>query len=328
MYVTSGGYSLFFFFSNLGQDMKQQNVELIELFDRLSINETNPYKSNVFHRFAKLISEEDPEDIESLKQFKGVGDSCINIAKEFISTRVCSRLNKETEKKESYVPGVLDIPGIGPSKAKILISNGYGNPDELIKLNLKSGDIIPRTNIKVTKTMELGMKYMTHTRNSERMTRNEYEKIALPIVTKLKEKLDNDQIYLVGSYRRNSDSIGDIDIIIFYNETYDPDLYVKTIIDQLDDVDSMGSKKVSGIISGKHIDVKIIDKKYFGPMMLHFTGSVRFNVKMRSLAISKKMKLSEYGLYDCYGIRIDENTEESIFNLLGLKYLEPSKRNE
>ena len=47
---------------------------------------------------------------------------------------------------------------------------------------------------------------------------------------------------------------------------------------------------------------------------------------MRKIAISKNMKLSEYGLFDKTGKLIESSSEKKIYKKLGLKFIPPSER--
>ena len=47
---------------------------------------------------------------------------------------------------------------------------------------------------------------------------------------------------------------------------------------------------------------------------------------MRKKAQEKNWKLSQYGLFNQDGERIDENNEQSIYNLLEMEYLDPERR--
>ena len=60
-------------------------------------------------------------------------------------------------------------------------------------------------------------------------------------------------------------------------------------------------------------------------MLLHSTGSKYFNIYLRKKAISKSMKLNQYGLFKNKK-KIKTLTERSIFNILEEKYILPSRR--
>ena len=65
--------------------------------------------------------------------------------------------------------------------------------------------------------------------------------------------------------------------------------------------------------------------------MLYFTGSGDFNKNMRTLALKQNISINEYGVYtvDKQKNKLEKHnikTEEDIFKLLGIHYVEPWDR--
>lgn len=298
-------------------------VELANAMNMVANTKDNYYKKRVFWNFAKLINEYKSIDLEFLSTLKGVGNSCIEMATEFLTNGSIKRVEDHIKTIDS---DIIQIPGIGPSRLHQLLLSGYRSKDELISLGLKEGDIIPNTNIRVTNQMEVGLEFMAHT-DRNRMSRDEYESIALPIKSSIEEKYQDIKVSLVGSYRRLKNDIGDIDIAIFLDDIKNSTIIIEYISNLLDRVVVKGPTKISGIKSRRQVDFRIVNKSMYGPMMMYFTGPAEFNINMRLRAISEGYKLSEYGLFK-NDKRIDNNTEESIFKLLNMKYFSPQKREQ
>ena len=74
------------------------------------------------------------------------------------------------------------------------------------------------------------------------------------------------------------------------------------------------------------IDLRIVKIGEFGSASQYFTGSLEHNVILRKVAISKNMKLSEYGLFDKSGNLIESSSEKKIYKILGFKFIPPSER--
>ena len=64
--------------------------------------------------------------------------------------------------------------------------------------------------------------------------------------------------------------------------------------------------------------------------MLYFTGSGEFNLNMRAFAKKKGYTINEYGIYKLVngkkGDKVDIQSEEDIFKILDLEYVEPHNR--
>ena len=76
----------------------------------------------------------------------------------------------------------------------------------------------------------------------------------------------------------------------------------------------------------RRIDIRFIPHDAYYPALLYFTGSAELNVKMRKIAKTMKLKLSEYGLSKEDGTRLPISTEHDFFKILKIEYLEPKFR--
>lgn len=275
------------------------------------------------------------EDIVSHTQFyniKYIGKSSIDIIEEVIKTGQCERHNRVLQdptfqseyQKLVCLESLQEIPGIGPAIAEKLYLADFKYSNEIIALHLKEGDPIGNSGVNVTHAMYVGMEFMAHT-DKTRMTQEQHDAIANPMMQKIQEKYPQGKVACVGSRRREKETIGDIDIIVATEngETEVTDFCASL----LDCVVGHGATKVAGIKDKRHVDFRIVPLKYWGSMLLHGTGSADFNRKMRIVAIEKNMSLSEYGLRDrATGNCIVSETEEEIFKVLGVPFVPPKER--
>jgi DNA polymerase beta len=151
------------------------------------------------------------------------------------------------------------------------------------------------------------------------------------------------QIYthftITGSYRRGASTSGDIDILLTHpqNNSKCFQQFIDTLIDRGYFIDTLayGSKKYMGYASILQGVPRRIDVIYCSPVeypfaLLYFTGCGEFNIKMREYAKTKGYRLNEKGLFD---IATDKKVahpftnEKSIFDFLGITYVEPELRN-
>jgi DNA polymerase (family 10) len=89
-----------------------------------------------------------------------------------------------------------------------------------------------------------------------------------------------------------------------------------------------GDTKCSVVLaSGLQVDVRVVPRESFGAALLYFTGSKAHNVALRQLAIKRKLKLNEYGLFR--GSRpIAGATEVEVYRALGLAEIPPELRED
>jgi DNA polymerase (family 10) len=75
------------------------------------------------------------------------------------------------------------------------------------------------------------------------------------------------------------------------------------------------------------IDLRIVAPEAFGNLLQHFTGSKQHNEALRADAVRRGLHVSEYGvLDDATGTTHACATEEEVYELLGLAYVEPELR--
>lgn len=135
----------------------------------------------------------------------------------------------------------------------------------------------------------------------------------------------------VGSYRRNTRYNSDLDIVITSNATNTLSKYIKWIYDQglYPYIYSKGNSKMSMIINHKNkaykVDVFRCPPNEKATMILYSTGSKNFNIRMRSNAKKKGYLLNQHGIYKD-GEKIRTNSENDVFDVLGMTYVEPENR--
>jgi DNA polymerase (family X) len=136
-----------------------------------------------------------------------------------------------------------------------------------------------------------------------------------------------ERVELAGSARRWADSVKDLDVIA---TSSDPAALVQAA-DELELVESAGSSSDSGARlrthSGIEVDLRIVAPDQFGNLLQHLTGSKQHNMALRDAAVRKGLHVSEYGvLDDATGQTHRCATEQEVYRLLGLEYIEPELR--
>jgi len=284
------------------------------------------YKLNTIEKALKIIMAYDKKitDGEQLRHFKGIGDGIVNRVNEILNKGKLLEVDTSVKNLE-YVDRLTKVFGIGKVKAFELVSKyGITSIDDL----KKHLDILPENIIK-------GLKYVDKINDS--IPRKEMDEIYFylnSLASYLDEKIN---IEMCGSYRRESEYSGDIDIIISSED--DDKSILKKFIDLLIDekfiIESFTSDNVLTKYMGlchfdkfiRRIDIRFIKMKSLYTAKLYFTGSKNFNQQMRRIAKSLGYKLNEYSLKHLKdGKRIKINGEKDVFNILGMEYVLPKDR--
>ena len=147
------------------------------------------------------------------------------------------------------------------------------------------------------------------------------------LVAALREHPASQRVELAGSARRMTDSVKDLDVIA----TASDPLELARAAAQLSLIETAGTPGSAGVRmrthTGLQVDLRIVAPDQFGNLLQHFTGSKQHNEALRSAAVRKGLHVSEYGvLDDATGETHRCATEEEVYRLLGLQYIEPELR--
>ena len=147
------------------------------------------------------------------------------------------------------------------------------------------------------------------------------------IIKYLQQKFPQTEIYALGSLRRQSQTIGDIDLAVKSKDFKNILDYFVQYPDNIQTIDC-GSKKASiKIYPDIRVDIMIQPAKNFASLLQHFTGSRQHNILLRKYALSLGYSVSEYGIKDLKSGKINHfETEEKLYNFLKLCYIPAQER--
>jgi DNA polymerase (family 10) len=158
--------------------------------------------------------------------------------------------------------------------------------------------------------------------NFEKTTREEGMKVALKLQTEIQEFCE--KITVAGSIRQGKEMVGDVDIVIIPKDPVDE--FIEKIKEKIE-FEYGGQKKLFGMYEGRPINIFITNEDSYGACLYQSTGPAMYNVQRRRLAKAKGFKLNEYGLFNRdTDEKVAGETEESIFEVMGWTYKEPTER--
>ena len=293
------------------------------------------FRSIAYENAAKILynMKEDiavyAKDVQTLDELGGIGESIAQKIIEFLQTGKIKAFDKLKKQVPYELLELMNIKGIGPSTLKTLHENlNISNRNELEKalnenkLNgIKGFGAVKIENIK--RSLKMGKD------SQKRILLKDAEKIGNQVLNQIKQIPFIHHVELAGSLRRKKETIGDIDIIITADEKNWKKIIQKIIVLPLvETVIVAGRTKASMLLKEKKIqvDVRIVHDNEFGSAMLYFTGSKEHNVKLRTMAKEMGFKINEYGLFNNKNERLAGETEQEMYQALGLKYIPPEKR--
>ena len=132
-----------------------------------------------------------------------------------------------------------------------------------------------------------------------------------------------------GSLRRMRETIGDVDLLVA-SDSAAPIMDAFVGLPSASRVIAHGDTKSSILTDhGLQVDLRVVPKEVWGAAMIYFTGSKAHNIRIREMAVRDGLKLNEYGLFDAKtGELLAAETEEEVYERLGLPYIEPTLRED
>jgi DNA polymerase (family 10) len=302
---------------------------LYEVADLLELKGVE-FKPYAYRRAAQTVESlsKDIEEVykeDKLDELPGIGK---NIAKKIAEIIETGKLKYYEDLKKGMpidFEALLSVGGLGPKKVKALYK-------KLKVRNLKDLEMVAKAG-KIRKLPGFGEKTESEILENIGLAKLRKERMLLGIALPIAEEIENrlkklnevKKVCTAGSLRRMKETIGDLDILITSTNPNKVMEYFTSMPD-IRDIIAKGPTKSSIVLkNGLQVDIRVVDEKSFGSALLYFTGSKEHNIALRKVAIAKKMKLSEYGLFK--GSRqMAGKTEEEVYKILGLKYIEPEMR--
>ncbi|MFC1704172.1 DNA polymerase/3'-5' exonuclease PolX [Candidatus Omnitrophota bacterium] len=317
-----------------------KNAEVAEIFRDiamiLEIKADNRFKIRAYERAAQNI-EGLTEDIEvfvrenRVQDIPGVGKDLASKITEIVST---GKLKYLEELSASIPPGLLEvvsIPSIGPKTAKLFYDQLHIEDIEGLEQAIRTDELLGLPGIKEKTIENITRGISLLKKGRERMHLAMAISIAGEFITTLKNLKEVKRISVGGSLRRMKETVRDIDILIISPQPQRVmDLF--TTLPQVKRVLVKGHTKSSVLIQEDvQVDLRVVENKSFGAALLYFTGSKNFNIKLRQRALKKEFKINEYGIFSTKGKKerfVTGKTEEEIFEVLDLGYIEPELRED
>jgi len=284
------------------------------------------------YRTAALTISSLSEDISKvykegrLLELEGVGKSIANSIKEYVET---GKISKYEELKKKYpidFESFRKIRGMGPKRAYILYKRlGIKTIDDLKKA-LDAGKIqnIEGFGKKSEEELKKNLESFMNVKN-DRLLLGYVIDYANLLVEKLRKSGLFERVEIAGSMRRMRETIGDIDILAISEEP-EKGMEFFSKMDEVKGIVVKGPTKTTVELGiGTTCDIRVLPKESFGAAMQYFTGNKDHNVKLRKIAISKGLKLNEYGLFREKDSVAGKN-EEDIYRKLGMDFIPPELR--
>ncbi len=330
--------------------MDNQRIAQIfqEIADILDINGENRFRVLAYQKAAQNIlnlprelRDVYNEDPKNLQEIPGIGKDLALKIVEMLTKGKCTYHEDLLKKFDKGLLDILRVRGVGPKKVKLFYSELKIDTIEKLRDAAEKGMLrsLPKMGEKSEAEILLALKdYDKHT---ERMMLSDAQRQAKKLVAYMEKGPGVEQACYAGSLRRMKETIGDIDILV---STKNPEKYTAKIMEYFTKfpetvkILSQGATKSSVMLeTGIQTDLRVLDIKVFGAALHYFTGSKAHNIVVRDRAKKMGLKVSEYGVFKLKKVKGEEEpgeiliggaTEEEVFKLVGLPYIQPEMRED
>ncbi|QLG48157.1 DNA polymerase/3'-5' exonuclease PolX [Natrinema halophilum] len=277
-------------------------------------------------------------DREAVENIDGVGDAISSKIVEYVETGEIEELEELRAELPIDMADLTRIEGVGPKTAgKLYRELGVQTLDDL-EAAAEAGEVQevkgfgPKTEANILDNLEFARTV------GQRHLVGEARPLADDVLAFLESIDAVERCEVAGSIRRWRETIGDVDVL---TSTTENEAVIETFVawDSVDDVIESGPEKASVRVGEIRVDLRVVVPEEFGSALQYFTGSKDHNVSLRNYAIDRGMKLNEYGAFDVseiddpdagqrVGERVAGETEEGMYDALGLPWMPPELRED
>lgn len=310
----------------------------------LELKGENPFKVRAYQSGARALEnlEEDIDRLigeERLGEVKGIGKA---LTEKIIRLRKTGELPFYDDLRASIPDGLiemLEIPGFGPKKIRKVHETLGIETIEDLQAACESGRIaeLPGFGKKSAENILRGI--ANRIAYGRRHLWWDVRAVALPLLEELRRLPEVERAEVAGSFRRGSETVGDLDYIVASSEP-GPIMDWFTTRGNVTEVTAKGETKSSvRFEGGLQADLRVVPDERFVFALHHFTGSKDHNVKMRQRALARGLSLSEWGIFkkgeepEDGGKAFERplarkgiHEESDLFKALGLEYIPPERR--
>ena len=292
------------------------------------------FKPEAYRRAARSIESLTEELAQvaargELRTIPGVGDAIAEKIQEYLRT---GRLEYFERLQKQVPPGVLAllrVPGLGPKTARrFWLELGVEGPGELT-------DAIQRGHLdgmkgfgpKKIEQVRLALAAAEGGPPADRVPIEVAYPIAQRLLSGLRAAGGVQEIEVAGSFRRGRETVGDLDILV---TSTDPERVFDAFshLPEVREVKLRGGTKETVVLThGLQVDLRVVEPAAFGAALQYFTGSKDHNVRLRSLARDRGLKINEYGVFRGEE-RVGGRTEQEVYSALELAWIPPELRED
>ncbi len=312
------------------------NAEIARIFrevaDQLELTHANQFRIRAYRNAARTVEEcarsvssiarATPKELEELP---GIGADLAGKIGQIVKTGTLPMLATLERLAPKGATELMHVPGIGPSKARVLSKRLHVRSLEGLKRVAREGRIHRLRGFGAATERRILTELATPMLSDRRWLRARAAQYGEPLVTWMLAAENVTRAEIAGSYRRGRDTVGDLDILA---ESKDGRATVKHFLayPEIRRVTAHGSTRAAmQLAGGLNVDLRVVPPQSYGAALHYFTGSKSHSIAIRALGRANGLKISEYGVYRG-DKRLGGREERDVFEAVGLPWIPPELR--
>ncbi len=314
------------------------NREIADTFeavaDLMEIKGEAIYRVLAYRRAAETLRSlgRDIRDIwESgeLESIPGVGKAIAGKIEEMITSGRLEFYERLAQEVPAGLIEVLKIEGIGPKKAAMFWKEAGITSLVELEVAAKEGklQLLSGMGEKSVQKIIAGIEAWRN-RSKDRFLLDRAWNTANSLMRDLRVVPQVKRIEAGGSLRRMRETIGDLDLLVASDQ---PQAVMEAFIAHrlVERVLGKGETKTSvELLDGMRVQLWVHPPDRFGSAWQYATGSQAHNVRLREVALSKGLSLSEHGFKREDGSELLCREESAVYEQLGLPWIPPELRED
>jgi DNA polymerase (family 10) len=317
--------------------MSVHNREIAAIFaqlaDLLEIEGANAFRVRAYREAARTISvmsESLAEAVmrgEDLSKLPNIGTAIAAKIATIVQTGKLPQLEEVKQRTPATLCDILKLGGLGPKRVKVLHEQLGIETLEDLRRAVRAGKVHGLAGFGKKTEGHIEARLAQWKGEERRTLLLDAEDLVRPLLAYLKGIDGVKELTVAGSFRRRKETVGDLDILVTCKRGT-PVMDHLVAYEEVREVVSHGeTRSTVRLRSGMQVDLRVVPQVSYGAALHYFTGSKAHNIAVRKRAVSRGLKINEYGVFRG-DERIAGRTEAEVFAAVELPYIVPELRED